>query len=133
MDIQKELKSPIIYDGSTRVYAMRLLEGDYTFGLRTTFKEYYKKYYTGEYGVINVGAAVVQTTPEVMAALKAVLSAGCCRMEGRAAACRIVFLRACTASPLLDKDVLFSTFVEEADNPFVLILQDIIRRTLNGE
>ena len=133
MDIQNELKSPIIYDGSTRVYAMKLLEGDYTFGLRTTFKEYYAQYFTGEPGIIKVGSAVVKTTPEVMATLKAILSSGCCRMLGRADACRAVFLHACSAGTYIDTEILFSTFVPEADNPFVLILQDVIRSVLNGE
>ena len=133
MDIQNELKSPILYDGSTRVFNMKLLESDYTFGLEAAFKEHYAHYYTGEAGVIHVGAAVVNTTPEVMAALKAILSAGCCRIPSRAEACRAVFLRICSSGTYIDTETLLASFVEDADNPFVAVLQDAIRGVLHGE
>lgn len=133
MDIQNELKSPILYDGSTRVFNMKLLESDYTFGLEAAFKEHYAHYYTGEAGVIHVGAAVVNTTPEVMATLKAILSAGCCRIPSRAEACRAVFLRICSSGTYIDTETLLASFVEDADNPFVTVLQDAIRGVLHGE
>lgn len=133
MDIQNELKSPILYDGSTRVFNMKLLESDYTFGLEAAFKEHYAHYYTGEAGVIHVGAAVVNTTPEVMAVLKAILSAGCCRIPSRAEACRAVFLRICSSGTYIDTETLLASFVEDADNPFVTVLQDAIRGVLHGE
>ena len=136
MDIQNELKSPILYDGSTRVFNMKLLESDYTFGLEAAFKEHYAHYYTGEAGVIHVGAAVVNTTPEVMAALKAILSAGCCRIPSRAEACRAVFLRICSSGTYIDEtsaEIRVLKFVEDADNPFVTVLQDAIRGVLHGE
>jgi len=119
-----------IYDGTLKEHRVKTFNPDFKVGMAAAVKEYYEKNLGTVPGVLSVGSVTIETTPKVMAALKAVLYAGCCRIELRAAACREVFTAACKAgSPLTEKKLIAS--FTESDNPFTQVLQDTLRGLLN--
>lgn len=99
-------------------------------GCADRLKSYYKQYITCESGVCDLGNRVVTTSPEVMAALKALLLAGCCRSELTSVAARQIFLRAIESQDHLEVSDLLNTFVSSDPNPFVRTLQDAIREVI---
>lgn len=76
-------------------------------------------------GLVIAGSSTLKTEPECVAMLKAILQAGCCRIEERAEACRQVFTTCVTAT---SKQDFISRFVPDPDNPFVDAIHDAIRK-----
>lgn len=79
------------------------LASEQSLGLYGTVKQFYHTYLdeTAEVGVIRVGDQSFNVDPRCVAMLKAVLFAGCCRIEERADACRKVFEK-CVTAPTTD-------------------------------
>lgn len=67
----------------------------------------------------------VSTTPCVVAMLKAILIAGCCRIEERSDACRVVFEACNTATS--ETEFLRLASAINSDNPFVSDIVSSIR------
>lgn len=113
-------------------YTPRYFGAKVDFGATATLCEFYQKNLGTEPGRIVAGSATITTTAEVIALLRALLYTGCCRIEERSAACREIFLRACKGGRHLGTEELLATFVTDDSNPFVGVLQDEMRRLLNG-
>lgn len=79
---------------------------------------------TATEGKIIVGDTVLTTEPECVAMLKAILQAGCCRIEERAAACREVVVPCITTQ---SKEEFVAAFKDNPDNPFVAAIHKAIR------
>ncbi len=81
-------------------YRFTKLASEQNLGLYGNVKQFYHTYLdeTAEVGVIRVGDRAFNVDPRCVAMLKAVLFAGCCRIEERAAACKKVFDKCVTAS-----------------------------------
>lgn len=130
--IQAVLASERFLDSPVTEYRVKSIGTKFDLGTASTIREYYKKNLLDVPGRIVVGSAEITTTPEVMAALRAVLYAGCCRIEERSVACREVFTRACKAGKYIGTEELLSTFVSESENPFVKVVQDTIKELLGS-
>ncbi len=106
-------------DCSPESFRYTKLDSKENLGLYGTVKQLYHTYLDeeAEVGVIRVGDKSFNVDPRCVAMLKAVLFAGCCRIEERADACRQVFDK-CVTAPTVD---LFKERLEKlaADNEWV--------------
>lgn len=130
--IQAVLASERFLDSPVTEYLPKSIGVKFDLGAASTLREYYKKNLLDVPGRIVVGNTEITTTPEVMAALRAILHTGCCRIEDRSVACREVFTRACQVGTNIGAEELLSTFVSESDNPFVKVIQDTIKELLEA-
>ena len=111
-------------------YRPKLSPTKYVTGVAATIKFFYERYLQDEYGAVVFETRTITTTPQVLAVLKAVLCAGTCRSEERAAACRMVFNNICASRSYIGTDEVLASFVESSDNVFVKEIQDTIRGLL---
>lgn len=91
---------PRYLDTVPETFRFSKLASETDLGLRGAVKEAYAEYFmpNEEYGIIKVGDKQLVISEKCLAMLKAVLKAGCCLIEERAAACRKVF-DACIIRP----------------------------------
>jgi hypothetical protein len=128
-----EIGAPQDYDGNIKPYRLETIKPYERFGLAHALKKFYKDYLTQEPGKIVIGTNTIQADPEVLAIMKAILLAGCCKIEERAIACGEVFRRVCTAGTYLDKATILTVLESESTNTFVPVLQETIKEILDGE
>lgn len=102
--------------------------GDADFGVGGDVRTLYHNYlcFDTQGKIVVDGGAVRTVPPEVVAMLKAVLHAGCCRIEERATACRDVFNACVMASSKED----FVSRLEDTGNtdPFYTAIQEAVKR-----
>ena len=102
-------------------YKPQTLNTPITFGVGGTIQQIYPTYPLTGKGTIYKDDKCVSVDAEVVAMLKAILFAGCCRIEERAKACKTVFDQ-CLHS--IDRESFMAKFDDSIEDPFV---QDIYR------
>ena len=95
-------------DCAPEMFHFTKLATEQSLGLYGTVRQMYSSYFDSEADVGNivVDGQNFAVAPECVAMLKAVLFAGCCRIEERAAACKKVFdkcVSATTKEDFLDR------------------------------
>lgn len=101
-------------------------------GVKTSLRDYYEQYLVEGNTSIVIGATSKTTTPEVNAALRALLCAGCCKIEKRSQACREIFIKTCMLSAPITAEAMMGAFVPDELNPFTAVIQQSLRELLEG-
>lgn len=99
---------------------------DFDLGVGGNIRQLYKTFLDGsEKGVIITDTGTREVAPEVVAMLKAILQAGCCRIEERATACRTVFNQCLPAN---DKQEFVGLFDEDTKDQWLKAIYTAVKK-----
>lgn len=106
-------------------YNLITLGGEFNLGLEGNIRQLYHSYLdTSQPGKI-IGDTTREVEPEVVAMLKSILQAGCCRIEERSIACRTVFKQCLNAST---KEDFINAFTPDTEDKFVQAIYKAVKK-----
>lgn len=107
-------------------YVPQSYGGNFDLGVGGNIRQLYASYLdVSTPGIITVDSVTRTVEPHVVAMLKAILQAGCCRIEERAIACKQVFDQCLKAST---REEFVSMFDNSTQDEFVQSIYKAVRK-----
>lgn len=107
-------------------YVPQSYGGNFDLGVGGNIRQLYASYLdVSTPGVITVDSVTRNVEPQVVAMLKAILQAGCCRIEERAMACKKVFDQCLRANT---REEFVSMFDDSTKDEFIQAIYKAVRK-----